>query len=268
MAIALSRPAGRAVSTSRWRDFDFVLLLCTLLLIGFGVAVIDAVGPPAASWTSNFALRQVIAAVIGLTAMGLLTLINYRLLVSLAVPLYVLNLALLLLVERFGLTAGGSTRWFEVGPFLMQPSQFAQLFMVLCMATLLKHWEPHLRKPHYFLGTLAVMAVPALLIYRQPDLGTALVFGFLWLAMISASNADRRHILLLLLVAIPVAWIGWNLLAHDYMRERFLTFLNPEADPGGQGYNIIQARIAIGSGGLLGQGLAGGTQTQLNFVRV
>lgn len=266
--IALPRVGSRTAGGSRWRDFDFLLLLSTLLLIGFGVAVIGAVSGPATAWTNNFAVRQIIAAVIGLSLMGVLTVLNYRLLASLAIPVYVLNLVLLLLVARFGLTAGGSTRWFEIGPFLLQPSQFAQFFMVLSLATLLRHWEEEMRRPLYLLGTLAVIGVPTVLIYKQPDLGTALVFAFLWLVMIIASKADRRHLLLLLVLSVPAGWLGWTYFAEDYQRERFTIFLHPESEPAGQGYNIIQARIAIGAGGLIGQGLAGGSQTQLNYLRV
>jgi rod shape determining protein RodA len=268
MTLTLPRSATRLTSTNRWRDFDFVLFVCTLLLIGFGVVVIDSVSGGATHWTDNFAVRQLIATTIGLVLMSMLTLLNFRLLMALALPVYALSIILLVLVERFGLTAGGSTRWFEIGPFLLQPSQFAQLFMVISMATLLKRWERQLRRWPYFLLTLPVMAVPAFLIFRQPDLGSSLVFGFMWLTMILASTADRRFIVVLLLLSIPLGWFGWQFLAQDYMKERFTTFLHPEADATGEGYNIIQARIAIGSGGLLGQGLGGGTQSQLNFLRV
>jgi rod shape determining protein RodA len=266
--ITVSPAAGRSGAASRWRDFDWVLLLCTLLLLGFGIAVIGSVSGQTASWLGNYALRQSIFALIGLVAMGVLTALNYRLLASLAVPAYLLTLALLVAVDRFGYTTGGSTRWFDLKLFLLQPSLFAQFFMVLCLATLLSRWENQVHRLPFFLATLLVAAVPAYLIYRQPDLGSAMVIGFLWLALLLASKARRRHLLGLLVLSIPAGWIFWNYVAHDYQRDRFTIFLHPESDPFGQGFNIIQARIAIGHGGLLGQGLAGGTQSQLEFLRV
>jgi rod shape determining protein RodA len=270
MATAIPRAIGRAeaLRRSRWRDFDSVLLVSTLLLLGFGVAVIASVSGPGSTPISSFVLKQLIATGAGLVAMTALTLINYRLLASLAIPVYLLNLGLLLLVSRVGTTIGGSTRWFDLGFFLFQPSLFAQLFMVLSMAALLARWQEQIRRLPYLLATLAVMGVPAFLVFRQPDLGSALVFGFLWLVLIVASPARRWHILALLLLSIPVGWFAWHYLAADYMRARFLIFLNPESDPTGEGYNIIQARIAIGHGGMFGEGLAGGSQSQLQFLRV
>jgi rod shape determining protein RodA len=271
MVIAIpsaTRAPGRSAAASRWRDFDWVLLLATLLLLGFGVAVIASVSGPATSWANNYALRQVIFALAGLATMAVLTALNYRLLASLALPVYLLNLALLLAVERFGTVIGGSARWFDLKFFLLQPSLFAQLFMVLAMATLLVRWEDRIQRLPYLLLTLPIIGVPTYLVYRAPDLGSALVFAFLWFALILASRARRLHILGLLLLSIPAGWAFWNYVAHDYQRDRFTIFLHPEADPWGQGFNIIQARIAIGHGGLLGQGWGSGSQSQLEFLRV
>lgn len=270
MAVAAPRAVTRTGSQSaqRWRDFDFTLLSATLLLIAFGVVVITAVSGPVTSWASNFAIRQLIAAAAGLIGMLIVMLLNYRLLAVLAIPAYVVNLALLLLVSRFGTSIGGSTRWFDLGFFLFQPSQFAQLFMILSLAALLARWHDRLHRLPYLLATLVVLGPPTALIFFQPDLGSALIFIFLWLIMILASPARRRHILALLVVAIPALWAAWTFLARDYMRARLLIFLNPAADASGEGYNIIQAQIAIGHGGLFGEGLAGGSQTQLQYLRV
>lgn len=268
MAIAVPRAIGRSVAIGRGRDFDWILLLTTLLLLGFGIAVIGNVSGESTSPLNNFALKQIVFALAGLTAMGILTLLHYRLLASLALPVYLVNLVLLVTVERFGTIIGGSARWFDLKFFTLQPSLFAQFFMILCMATLLTRWEGRIRHLPYLLATVPVILVPAYLVYRQPDLGSALVFGFLWLALILASPARRLYIVGLLIAAVPAGWFAWSYLAHDYQRDRFTIFLHPEAEPWGQGYNIIQARIAIGHGGLLGQGLAGGTQSQLEFLRV
>lgn len=270
MALATVRTTSRLGPSpvNRWRDFDVTLLLATLLLVGFGLVVITSVSGVPTNWLSSFTAKQIIAALLGLVGMVVLTLINYRFLAPLALPIYALNLLLLVLVSRFGTSIGGSTRWFDLGVFLFQPSLFAQLFMILSFGALLARWEVQLRRLPYFLATLVVMGVPAFLVYRQPDLGTALVFGFLWLVMMIASKARRFHLLLVGLASIPAAIVAWELLAEEYMRDRWTIFLHPESDATGQGYNIIQARIAIGNGGLLGEGLAGGSQGQLQFLRV
>ena len=268
MELALPRSVGQSVQRSRWRDFDHLLLLSTLVLIGFGLVVIGSVSGPVTSWSNNFVVRQSGAVCVGLVAMGVVTLLNYRLLTSLAAPLYLINLVLLVLVGRFGVTEGGSTRWFDLGFYSVQPSQFAQIFMVIVLATLLARWGERLRRLPYLLASLAIIGLPTYFIYKQPDLGSSLVFGFLWFVMVLAARASWRHILGMLVLSVPGVWFSWHYLAHDYMRDRFLIFLNPEADATGQGFNIIQARIAIGNGGFLGQGLEGGSQSQLEFLKV
>ncbi|MCC6626911.1 MAG: rod shape-determining protein RodA [Chloroflexi bacterium] len=268
MAVVVPTRIGGVPAVGRWRDFDWVLLLTTLLLLGFGVAVISSTSGDGGSLVGGFAVRQIVFATVGLGAMLVLALTNYRLLASLALPLYVLTIGALVAVERIGTVIGGSARWFDLTFFLLQPSLFAQLTLVLAMATLLSRWGQRLRQWPWLLLSIAVLGLPAVLVYRQPDLGSALVFVFMWLALILASPARRLHLALLLLAAAPLAWIAWNYLAHDYQRDRFTIFLHPEQDPLGQGFNIIQARIAIGHGGLLGQGVAGGTQSQLEFLRV
>jgi rod shape determining protein RodA len=268
MAVVVPTRIGRSPATNRWRDVDWVLVLTTLLLLGFGVAVINSTSGELTSLFGAFAVRQVVFASVGLGLMAALALLNYRLLVSLAVPLYIATILALVAVERFGTVIGGSARWFDLKLFLLQPSLFAQLTMVLAMATLLSRWGNRIQRWPYLLLSTLVLGLPAALVYRQPDLGSALVFVFLWLALILASPARRWQLAVMLGAAVPLGWLAWTYLAHDYQRDRFTIFLHPEKDAFGQGFNIIQARIAIGHGGLLGQGLAGGTQSQLEFLRV
>lgn len=193
--------------------------------------------------------------------------INYNQWLELAYPLYAVALALLAVVLFIGEARFGAARWLSVFGWSFQPSELAKLATVLALARYLgQHADalPHL--PLSVLMTAGVIAaVPMGLIFRQPDLGSASVLAPVTLAMLWAARARRRHLLLAGLAVSIIIPIGWHVL-HDYQRARLTVFLNPNADPLGAGYTIIQSRIAIGSGRLWGKGWFSGTQNQLSFL--
>ena len=192
--------------------------------------------------------------------------VSPRVLKAFAYPTYVIALLGLaaVLVTGQGSSEYGAQRWVEVAGFPLQPSEPSKVALIIVLARLLSTDEPPLKQ----LLTSGVLTLPlAVLIYLQPDLATALSLMAIWFGMILLSGMRARYILAvtgLTLLTVPVAWIGLK----DYMRDRILIFLNPQADPLGQGYNILQAQISIGSGGLWGKGLFEGTQTQLRYLRV
>ena len=175
---------------------------------------------------------------------------------------------MLVVVSLIGKSSGGATRWIDLRFFDLQPSELAKLFIIIALARYLSdHYNTHDRARHIFV-TLAVVSIPILLVARQPDLGTAMTLGVIWLGMIIMSGARWRYLALLFVtgaVALPV--VATRFLS-DYQRERLLIFLDPQLDPLGAGYNIIQSRISVGAGGLLGRGLNSGTQSQLHFLRI
>ena len=183
-------------------------------------------------------------------------------------PFYMLSLVLLVAVTLLGWSAGGSQRWINLGLFDVQPSEVAKLLVIIAMARYLADHEDTIDHIRHLLVTMLQVAIPMLMIARQPDLGTALTLGAIWIGMIVMAGAPWRHLILLALMGAAAAPVAWLRFLTDYQRERLLIFLNPQLDPLGAGYNIIQSRISVGAGGLLGRGLNSGTQSQLHFLRI
>ncbi len=182
--------------------------------------------------------------------------------------LYVLNVAMLLFVDLFGAERKGAQRWIELpGGYQLQPSEFAKLLLILTLASLLAQQGEAIRTLRGFFGSMVHMAIPALLVFKQPDLGTSIVFGVLWLGMSFLAGARKRWLALVVLMA-GLGFVGmWHLgLLRDYQKARLISFMNPEADPQQSGYHILQSRIAIGSGQLTGKGYLQGTQKNLRYI--
>jgi rod shape determining protein RodA len=191
--------------------------------------------------------------------------IDYRRLVRAAPLLYVLGLGGLVAVFLLGRTVSGARRWLLVGPVSVQPSELFKLCFVLMAVWLLtSRWAQPVGKTVLMMAApLAI--VPAVLIVKQPDLGTALLLFPVLIALLVAAGMRMRLLGGLALAGVAVAPLAW-LVLKDYQRERLLVFLDPFRDPLGSAYNVIQAKIAIGSGQLLGKGVAGATQSRLSFL--
>jgi rod shape determining protein RodA len=171
---------------------------------------------------------------------------------------------LLIIVLLIGYTGKGATRWLNLGIVRFQPSELMKLAMPMMLAWYFSDRPMPPTKTHLFLGTL-IMFIPVGLIAKQPDLGTAIMVATAGAGVILFSGIRWRFIILVLLAVAALTPIAWHFM-HDYQRGRVLTFLNPELDPLGAGYHIIQSKIAIGSGGFFGKGWMQGTQTQLDFL--
>ena len=167
------------------------------------------------------------------------------------------GLVLLLLPFLFGIATRGAVRWIPLGSFTLQPSEIIKPFLILILAWFLSRSAPKLLELKTGLIYLGLLAVPALLIFKQPDLGSALVVAAIWLVMLLMSKAPKTY-----LVVSPLTW---RFLA-DYQKQRLTSFIDPYADPKVSGYQLIQSVVAVGSGGFLGRGLGHGFQSQLNFL--
>jgi rod shape determining protein RodA len=183
-------------------------------------------------------------------------------------PIYLLGLALLLVVALAGKSSLGSQRWLDLRVFDLQPSEIAKICVIIALARYLADHEDTLDHARHIPVTLIMVGIPAALIARQPDLGTALTLGAIWVAMVVMAGVPWRYLVGLVAAAVAAAPLLWTRVLTEYQRERLVTFLNPQADPLGAGYNIIQSRISVGAGGMFGRGLNSGTQSQLNFLRV
>lgn len=246
-----------------WRDFDFLLLAATVLLVAFGVAMIHSATRETPD-LQDLPSRQAIWALIGLVLSLMVAAMDYRFLEGLQKPLYVLTLGSLLLVLVVGEVTHGAQRWITGSS--LQPSELAKVLVIVTLAQFLANHEEEIGRFHYILLSIFHVAVPMVLIYLQPHLGTVIVLAVVWLAMAVMAGMRLLHLGILSFVGLlTTPLILFSL--KDYMRERLLLFINPSQNPAAR-YNIDQALISIGSGGWLGKGYASGTQSQLHFLRV
>jgi rod shape determining protein RodA len=193
-------------------------------------------------------------------------LFDYRALGTYAYPLYAVAVGLLIVVAIAGHSTGGSRRWINLGLLKLEPSEVAKLAVVLVMVRYMREEPPRGGwKAHQMIVPALLLAVPAVLVLKQPDLGTALILILITATLVFVGGLNWRTMAVLMLGAVLAAPAAWHYL-KPYQRERLVSFLNPQSDPLGSGYHIIQSEIAIGSGGAWGKGLFKGTQARLNFL--
>ncbi len=251
----------KAKNSLLWRfHIDVPLLLGLLMLMGFGLMVIYSAGGE-----SSFLIKkQLVRLGFGLAVMFFIAQIPPRILQLWAPALYVLALGFLFAVLLFGESSKGAQRWINIG-IRFQPSEMMKLAMPMMIAWFFaeKALPPSFKN---LVVSLLLVFVPTLLIMKQPDLGTSLLIATSGLFIIFFSGIRWRYIATAVVAAVVMIPIMWYFVMHDYQKGRVLTFLNPERDPLGAGYHIIQSQIAIGSGGVSGKGWLQGTQSQLEFL--
>jgi rod shape determining protein RodA len=239
---------------------DGPLVIGLALIAVYGLVILYS----ASGQSMNTVLRTVARLALGALAMLLLARVNPNFLRRSAPWLYAGGCVLLLIVAAIGHIGMGAQRWLDLGLFRFQPSELMKLSVPMMCAWYL-HERP-LPPGWVSLATLgALIFVPVALVASQPDLGTAALIGAAGALVIILAGLRARVILALLALAAAAAWFGWSFM-HDYQRKRVLTFLNPQTDPLGAGYHIIQSQIAIGSGGVFGKGWMNGSQAQLEFL--
>jgi rod shape determining protein RodA len=239
----------------------YVLLLCSLAGIGYMALYSAAGGSP-----EPYAARQAVRFGFGLVMMLCVALVDIRIIARLAWPLYGVSLALLVLVLKIGHVGKGAQRWIEVGGMQLQPSELMKIALVVALAAWFHRatWE-RMGNPLFLIPPAIATLVPVALILKEPNLGTAVITGLVGFSVFMAAGV-RWWKMILVVAPIPfAARIAYGYL-HDYQRARIDTFLDPESDPLGAGYNIIQSKIALGSGGMWGKGFLQGTQGHLNFL--
>lgn len=253
------------------REFDLLLLLAAVGLTVYGALLIysgslTTYGSPGGALTHPVS-RQLAFAAIGLVSMLALSRIDYRAFGPMSLALYVASIAALVFVLVVGASAYGSRRWIVIFGTQVQPSEIAKITTVIMLASFFSRNEEQMRSLRVFVMSMLIAAVPAVLVLVEPDLGSALVFGVIWLGMVVIAGARPLHLVgLACTVAAFMPAIVYAI-AHDYQKERIDIWLDPNKDPLGTGFNVLQAEISIGSGGLLGRGFTHGTQTQLDYLR-
>ena len=248
---------------------DWLLLGALLVITGIGIAMIysttyvvvaDHAGPQVRT--------QTYALILGLIALFVCMAIDYRLLAENSLVLFGGLVALLLFVLFKGSTQFNATRWIAIGPFNLQPSEFGRMVLALILATYFGENRRGARSVSDLVVGGLFTAVPVLLIARQPDLGTAITLIPVFLGVAYLAGMRLRLLGVIALIAVLMAPLAWQFALKDYQKSRITTFLDPEQDPRGDGYQQIQARITVGSGGLTGKGFMQGTQGQYKFLPV
>ncbi|MCU0888671.1 MAG: rod shape-determining protein RodA [Rubritepida sp.] len=258
----LTRDRGADVFQKIWQiPWLFVLLLCAVAGVGY-VALYSAGSGNPDLYANRHALRFGFCLVLMLC----IAFVDIRWIARLAPLGYLGGVGLLVLVALHGSVGGGAQRWIDLGPIQLQPSELMKIMLVLALAAWFHRasWE-RVGNPFFLLPPLLLIAVPVLLIYKQPNLGTAVITLTLGGVMFWAAGVRIWKFALVIGGAVAAAPLVYANL-RDYQRARITTFLDPESDPLGAGYNIIQSKIALGSGGIWGKGFLQGTQGHLNFL--
>jgi len=241
---------------------DWSLYIVPLLLAIFGIAVIYSI---TYGTNNHLALDQIIYVILGIGAAIGLTIVDYRTLKGLYLILYMIGIGLLILVLFIGTKTFGATRWINLVVFQLQPSEIFKLIILIVLAKFFSDWQDF--NWQKMLLIFALVALPIGLILKQPDLGTASTICIGLLAILILSSVKKLYLVIGLAIILAFSPIGWHFL-KTYQKNRIRAFINPSVDPQGAGYNVSQAKIAVGSGGLWGQGLGRGSQSQLNFLPV
>ena len=247
-----------------WKDFDWLLLAAALLLSI--ISLVEIYSSTMAQPTENFFVRQLAWVVVGIIALFIVAAIDYHLIAEHIPWLYVLAIGVLLYTLALGHTVAGSKSWIGLGPVAFQPSELIKMVVVVALA----RYFSELRSRRYMTfmqiaKALVIAGVPIGLIALQPDLGTALTYLPAIAVGLFVRGVRPRVLASLVLGFVLVLPVSW-LVLKPYQKERILTFLDPERDPLGKGYQVTQSKIAIGSGGLLGKGVFNGSQNQLGFL--
>ncbi|MBI5149886.1 MAG: rod shape-determining protein RodA [Candidatus Omnitrophica bacterium] len=256
------------------RDIEKKIWLYTILIIGFGLVALYSASFENVRVSQQVFYDQLVFAGLGLSVMYVISRVDYRHFYDTAYIFYALNILLLILVLYGGRDALGARRWIEIGGINFQPSELTKFLVILMLARYFSKRRPMFlfdltEKIEVILLEIvfpfALAGISMYLIFKQPDLGTAILLFGIFVIMLFAGRLKMRYIggfLALVMIMIP---FGWHFL-KPYQKDRLLVFLNPNIDPLGAGYTVIQSKIAVGSGKIFGKGWLAGTQNQLNFL--
>lgn len=250
--------------SEKLRSFSWGLFIPMLIVLTTSVLVLFSAG--GGSW-HPFAFSQLMKILVGFGIFFFAAFTNIKLWIKSAYLIYAIAFILIVLVTFIGHTGMGAQRWLDLGVFHIQPSEFIKISLVLVLARYFSwmNWRDSIELKNYVIP-IFLMVLPFVLIVAQPDLGTAISLGLITVVMFFITGAKKEWFIvagILAILAAPVVWYGGM---HDYQRERIITFVNPDHDAKGSGYQINQAKIAFGSGGLGGKGYLSGTQSQQSFL--
>lgn len=242
-------------------NWSLVIFVILLACVGFAMLYSAAEGS-----FSPWASKQIVRFSVLFPLMILIALVDIRVWFNMAYVIYFIVLVALVMTEFFGVTAMGATRWIKLGPLNVQPSEVMKICVVFALSRYFHSVSAaNVKKILYLIPPLTMIALPAVLVLKQPDLGTALILIMVGGMLFFVAGVKIWKFVTVIIgsvISIPIIWTY----LHDYQKKRVLAFLNPDSDPLGDGYNILQSKIAIGSGGFSGKGFLKGTQSQLSFL--
>lgn len=249
-----------------FKNFEWGILICTIILLAIGLVALFS-----ATQNSDYEefKKQIMWIGISIPVIVVVILVDYEILAKISPVIYGLSLISLVAV-LFTEPINGATSWFNIGPFSFQPAEFAKIAVVLFMANVMVKLQQKGREEiNRFckLGIiLATVAVPTLLIIKQPDYGTALAFLVALIFMLYVAGINKKYIITAVLLVVILVPLAYLFILPDHAKARIDVYLNPNLDPRGDGYNIIQSKLAIGAGKIFGMGLFKGNQTQLGYL--
>jgi rod shape determining protein RodA len=259
-------------------DASVVVFVCAAaLLVIYGLVIVAS----ATSGSSNYSFsRQVFGVIVGLVVLVIIARFDYHKLAGLIVPLLIIDVILLLSprLPIIGVSVNGARSWVRLGGFRFQPGELAKIVTIVLMAAVVMRYRGNLNSGREYLKVLGICAIPFVCIMMQPDLGSGLVILVIAATILFTGGANRKWLLLTIAVGIALIALmifldpilddaaGKDVFIKDYQMNRLLVFINTDLDPSGAGYNLRQAKIAVGSGGLFGKGLGNGTQSSLGFL--
>jgi rod shape determining protein RodA len=246
--------------------FDWALLGMVLLIASIGILNLYSVTSNGETVGTSLYLKQILWLVIGLAALLVIAFVEYRYYTDFAYIVYVTAVVLLIVVLGYGIITSGAQRWVRVGTLKFQPSEFVKISLVLALA---KFFQKSPGREGYSLRDLVfpffLLFLPMILILKQPDLGTAIILLLVFLSILIFVKVRWSSLITLGVMGAALVPLVWRFL-KDYQKRRIITFFNPDLDPLGAGYHLIQSKIAVGSGGIFGKGFMKGTQCKLGFL--
>ncbi|MFA5184582.1 MAG: rod shape-determining protein RodA [Patescibacteria group bacterium] len=248
------------------KNFDWIIFASVFLLVTFGLVEIYSVALGQGSGNLLNFKKQLVFAGTGFFLLFAFAFIDYRFLRSLSRYFYVLAAIILVAVLVFGQTIRGTKGWFSLFGLGLQPVEFVKIVLILFLAKYFSNLATRVKTARHFLISAASAAFLVFLVIMQPDFGSTMILGAIWLVMILAAGFPKKYFLVVGLAAILILAVSWFFLFKDYQKERILNFFNPGENALESGYNISQAIIAVGSGGLTGKGVGFGSQSQLKFL--
>ncbi|KKQ61743.1 MAG: Rod shape-determining protein [Parcubacteria group bacterium GW2011_GWE2_38_18] len=244
---------------------DWIMLSSVLLLMAFGLAEIYSVSLGRGADLLNFK-KQLLFIAVGVILMLIFAFSDYHNLRSYSVYLYIFGIMSLLAVLFFGKVINGTKGWFSIFGFGIQPVEFIKLALIIFLARYFSGSSMRINQLRHFVITGGATLILFVLILFQPDFGSAMLLFALWFSIIIFTGPEKKYLFAIFLIIALLAGGAWSFYLKDYQKQRVLTFFNPSFDPLDQGYNVAQAIIAVGSGGLVGRGIGFGSQSQLKFL--